>query len=98
MAHRRCRSPSCKEGAGAGTRSRRLRERDLEGHFRHETPDDGSNPEPGPADDEDAASDEGDLQLTRAVEVLKSWKYFERLRQDRENALLRADASAATQE
>ncbi len=84
--------------AGGGARGRRLRERDLEGHFKHEAPDDGANPEIGFADDGDASSDDGDVQLTRAVEVLKSWKYFERLRQNRENAVLQADASAVTSE
>ena len=64
-------------------RSRRIRERDLEGHIRHDQTDD--------IDEQEATDDvvadgpvplgaEGDLQLARAVEVLKSWAYFERLR------------------
>jgi carboxyl-terminal processing protease len=71
-------------------RARRVRERDLEGHFTQEDAD----PE-SPADDPSAAPDgepeEGaeakpatpgsstDPQLDRALDVLKSWTYFERL-------------------
>ena len=47
----------------------RVRERDLEGHFRQ------------PGVDESAPDDEPeDPQLARAVEVLKSWTYFDHLR------------------
>jgi carboxyl-terminal processing protease len=61
---------------------RRLRESDLEGHFTHA--------DAIPADDaKDAGGESGsgdgvesDIQLARALEVLKSWTYFERLRQD----------------
>jgi len=66
--------------AGEETPSR-IRERDLEGHFTQqdatpqlEAPETGS-PEPA-----SAAGGEGDIQLARAVEVLKSWTYFERLK------------------
>jgi len=72
---------------------RRLRERDLEGHFTQEQADpqapseaepqapegeegDGSATAPSAA--EEAARD---VQLARALEVLKSWSYFERLRE-----------------
>jgi hypothetical protein len=56
---------------------RRLRESDLEGHFTHEE----AAPEivsdtVGSSDSEDS-----DQQLARAVEVLKSWTYFERLKE-----------------
>jgi len=58
--------------------ARHVREEDLEGHFTHE--------EAAPAPDEEPAEQaepgaSGDVQLARAVEVLKSWTYFERLRQ-----------------
>lgn len=58
---------------------RRVRERDLEGHFTQEEAD------PTDEDSSDAeASDEVtelyDQQLERGLEVLKSWRYFERLR------------------
>ena len=73
-----------------GDAPRRLRERDLEGHFRQ--PDAGATPEP--VADADAESDE-DLQLARAVEVLKSWTYFERLREARGRPLDRSPLRAA---
>ena len=59
------------------TASQRLRERDLEGHFTHEEAEPGG-PEAAASAAEDAAP--SDVQLSRAVEVLKSWKYFERMR------------------
>jgi len=80
---------------------RRLREADLEGHFTHEdaepTKSDGSTA----ADDGDA-SEESDLQLARALEVLKSWTYFERLRNEDAPAMIHArseqdEPAAATQ-
>ena len=51
---------------------RRLRERDLEGHLTHEEAAPGSEPAPDP--------EALDPQMARALEVLKSWTYFERLR------------------
>ena len=56
----------------------RLRERDLEGHFTHEEAD--------PLADDSLTAAEGssgsaDVQLARALAVLKSWTYFERLRE-----------------
>ncbi|MGH0032614.1 MAG: S41 family peptidase [Myxococcota bacterium] len=61
--------------AAAQATPRRLRERDLEGHFTHGDAAGEEDEEPS------AAAEEGDdLQLARAVEVLKSWTYFERLR------------------
>jgi len=65
---------------------RRLREKDLEGHFRHNETDDPEAVAPEPAASElepSAAAPVGqaeDVQLARALEVLKSWTYFERLR------------------
>jgi carboxyl-terminal processing protease len=85
-------------GNASGDAPRRLRERDLEGHFRQSDAD--ADTEPGP--DQTAAAEiesDEDMQLVRAVEVLKSWTYFERLRAARGQPLdtppLRAaDASA----
>jgi len=58
---------------------RRVRERDLEGHFTQEEadPDEASSVEPARSDD---TMDEVDKQLERGLEVLKSWRYFDRLR------------------
>jgi carboxyl-terminal processing protease len=65
---------------------RRLREKDLERHFTQRDAKPGAKP---PADvgtdDADAAAPDasaapGDAQLARALDVLKSWTYFERLR------------------
>jgi len=76
---------------------RRVRERDLDGHFRH------SEAEPDSEDATDADDlaatpvtdvEAGDRQLARAVEVLKSWTYFERLRGD-ENRAMQARAPEA---
>jgi carboxyl-terminal processing protease len=57
----------------------RVRESDLEGHFKHED----AAPEPEGEGSEPQAAPEGesDVQLARALEVLKSWTYFERLNQ-----------------
>ena len=62
------------------TQSKRLRERDLEGHFTHEEvgPEE---PQEGEAPVASDRSIDGDVQLARALEVLKSWTYFERLKQ-----------------
>jgi carboxyl-terminal processing protease len=66
---------------------RRLRERDLEGHFTHGEAQPGVEEPAAEPDDEQVATEleappEGeDVQLARAVEVLKSWTYFERLRE-----------------
>jgi carboxyl-terminal processing protease len=77
---------------------RRLRERDLEGHFRHEDADPPAaapEGEPGADASEVLEDDAGDLQLTRAVEVLKSWTYFEHMRRGDEAASLQARAPQA---
>ncbi|MCG8591925.1 MAG: S41 family peptidase [Proteobacteria bacterium] len=74
---------------------RRLRERDLERHFTQEEADPAPEASPQPVAAE-AEEGEEDLQLARAVEVLKSWTYFERLRVAREPsaAAQRAEAPA----
>ena len=79
----------------------RVRERDLEGHFTHEE----AEPEAERDENEGEADDEPeDLQLSRAVEVLKSWNYFERLsgspppETTRETARAAAPASEGTAE
>ncbi len=69
-------------------RSRPLRERDLEGHLTQ--PEDEPEAEPEPQASEGAAAD--DIQLARALEVLKSWSYFERLQKARGSAVVRAEA------
>jgi carboxyl-terminal processing protease len=87
------------EFAGATSR-RRMREIDLEGHFTQgdadpeavtdERPDAIDEPE----DEEFEVSDDeaSDHQLDRAVEVLKSWTYFENLRENRPAPSLQAKA------
>ncbi len=73
------------------SRARRIRERDLEGHFRQQDAEPEAAPDaeaPGgdatPDEAGDAESEaEQDLQLARALDVLKSWTYFERLNQAR---------------
>jgi carboxyl-terminal processing protease len=76
---------------------RRLRESDLEGHFTQEraAPDqiateEGKPPAAAAAPEAEAA----DVQLARALEVLKSWTYFERLHEGR-SVQARAAAEAA---
>jgi carboxyl-terminal processing protease len=70
-----------------------LREKDLEHHFLHPEPDAERVAQPGaarphielpgaPAGAEPVApGEEGDVQLARGLEVLKSWSYFEKLRE-----------------
>jgi carboxyl-terminal processing protease len=73
-----------------------LRERDLEKHFQHRQADpDDASPPPAPPKDKDRekdkskgepqaqapAGDKPDVQLARGLEVLKSWTYFEHLRE-----------------
>jgi carboxyl-terminal processing protease len=74
----------------------RVRERDLEGHFTHEQADPDSGDEESedrpqaPDPDSAGSSDESkpeDVQLARAIGVLKSWTYFERLRPSAPTAL-----------
>jgi carboxyl-terminal processing protease len=91
----------------AAAERRRLREGDLEGHFTHDEADPGSKPvvpdeqEPA-ASTADAPESEAnaatDAQLARALEVLKSWTYFERLRGTGAEASMQANAEAARAE
>ena len=62
---------------------RRVRERDLEGHFTQQEADPTEMGEAA-AEGKDATSEPYDQQLERGLEVLKSWRYFERLRTPRE--------------
>jgi carboxyl-terminal processing protease len=72
----------------AGKRPRRVRERDLAGHITHEEADPNEQPGEQEVSDDAEESEEADadgrtdLQLDRALEVLKSWDYFERLREE----------------
>jgi len=76
--------PEFAVAAAEGSEAQRLREADLEGHI---TQEDAATPEEAAPDPERVAEQEEavDVQLARAIEVLKSWTYFERLRE------LRAD-------
>ena len=90
---------------------RRVREKDLEGHFTQQDAagHEGTNPAPtrileqdqepagdAPAADVATAEDapKVDVQLARAVEVLKSWTYFDDLRRLRGDEAPAADADA----
>jgi carboxyl-terminal processing protease len=83
-------------GAQEGEGFRRFREEDLEGHLTQEEavpePEDDAGPEEGAA-----ADAENDLQLTRALEVLKSWTYFDRLRKARAEAAPIRSAEAGSE-
>jgi carboxyl-terminal processing protease len=82
---------------------RRVRERDLDGHFTQQQATDGEADEgpterifppadsetPEDADEakaEQATTESPDVQLVRAVEVLKSWSYFDDLRRLRQES------------
>jgi carboxyl-terminal processing protease len=74
--------PSENGQAPQSTAPRRLRERDLERHFRHRDPTGAPEPgEGGAGAAQGSSKPDEDLQLARAVEVLKSWTYFQRLRE-----------------
>jgi carboxyl-terminal processing protease len=64
---------------------RRLREQDLEGHF---TQEDAATDSEVESEDEESEEAPVDAQLARALEVLKSWTYFERFMDDRTVSLL----------
>jgi hypothetical protein len=75
-----------------------MREADLEGHFTQGdvNPDTSSDDatEPEAEEPDDASQQEGkDLQLERAVEVLKSWTYFDHLRKDQPTPSMQAKAA-----
>jgi len=77
-----------------------MREADLEGHFTQgdadpeAVTDEGPDAIDEPEDEEFEVSDDeaSDHQLDRAVEVLKSWTYFENLRENRPAPSLQAKA------
>jgi len=77
--------------AGEAESPRRVRERDLEGHF---TQEEAAPPEGGEAP-EGASRYGDDVQLGRAVEVLKSWTYFDKLNRGRGGASVQAMAPQA---
>jgi carboxyl-terminal processing protease len=86
--------PAADGVAGPHGNPHRIRERDLEGHFTQEEADPETEEEqPGP---EAKQVTDGDTQLARALEVLKSWTYFERLNRDRQAASLQARAPEPT--
>ena len=67
--------------ADAEESSSRVRERDLEGHFTQQDASPQTQREaPESLLPEQQLAGEGDVPLARAVEVLKSWTYFERLK------------------
>jgi carboxyl-terminal processing protease len=89
--------------AAERARQRRIREKDLHGHFTHEEadPEDpgadaaGSEaPDDAVAEEEAAEAEPVDVVLARGLEVLKSWTYFERLRDQRTKILARARPAA----
>ena len=65
-----------------------MREADLEGHFTQSdaSPNSKSPGEAGALSDEDS----DDVQLDRALEVLKSWNYFDHMRASRPAAPVQA--------
>ncbi len=78
------------EGGEADT-PRRVRERDLEGHF---TQEEAAPPETGESAEGGSQYGE-DVQLARAVEVLKSWTYFDKLNRGRVGESVQATAPQA---
>jgi carboxyl-terminal processing protease len=72
---------------------RRIREADLEGHFTQSEASTTTD-EIDPAEIAEAPKAE-DLQLTRALEVLKSWAYFDHMRGTRPEAPMQARAEEA---
>jgi carboxyl-terminal processing protease len=78
---------------------RRVRERDLQGHFTHEQADpesaESANATPESGESEGQSREETDVQLNRGIEVLKSWTYFYDLRPP---APVRASVAPATAE
>ena len=69
---------------------RRMREVDLEGHFTQGDADPDAAAEAEDEASETSDDEAADHQLDRAVEVLKSWTYFDRLRQKRPTPSLQA--------
>ncbi len=86
--------PAVQAAAQEGGAFQAFREEDLEGHFTQEDAAPDSEGESDP--EEGAAADlKSDVQLTRAVEVLKSWTYFDRLRDARAETVQVRSADAA---
>lgn len=59
-----------------------LRERDLERHLEKGGPSEGAKPEEGPGrqpSESEAQAEQNDVQLDRAIEILKSWEIFRAL-------------------
>jgi carboxyl-terminal processing protease len=83
--------PARRSGSEESEPPQRVRERDLENHFTQEEADPSETGE-GEEGRPEAQSPGEDVQLGRAVEVLKSWTYFERLQRGREGASLQAKA------
>ncbi len=81
--------------AGAKPR-RRMREADLEGHFTQGDADPDATAEAEDEASETSDDEAADHQLDRAVEVLKSWTYFDRLRQNRPTPSLQAKLPETT--
>ncbi len=73
-------------------RPRRVREEDLQGHF---TQEDASPSEEG-ASAQGSGQYGEDVQLARAVEVLKSWTYFDKLNRVRDGQSVQAKAPPAS--
>jgi len=79
--------------ASEARQRQRVREADLDGHITHEAADPVATDE---AEGESAEEREApDLQLDRALEVLKSWTYFQRLGGKRLGGSIQVDASGA---
>ncbi len=81
----------------AGAEQRRLREADLERHFTHEDAASGEEPASSKSLGSPEAigareSLDSDVQLARALEVLKSWTYFERLKRGSDASSVQARA------
>jgi len=83
-------APQVVVAAAEDPQARRLREADLEGHFTQEDAGGEEELELSEAPAEESPAD--DVQLVRALEVLKSWTYFERLRERRDEGSLTARA------
>jgi hypothetical protein len=80
-----------------------MREADLEGHFTQGDADPKAVTDEAVTDEADDESEapgdeDGDHQLDRAVEVLKSWTYFDHLREKRPTPSLQAKAPETTAE
>ena len=84
---------------------RRTRERDLKRHFSHpealqklppaeQGEDAPAEGESGEGDPEAGDPDPNDVQLARAIDILKSWTYFQRLERVRRAAAARTTAAA----